>query len=93
MPKAVGIMQRYMAYPVTHWIRTEELAADFETVFSRYLDFAGIDLSLEFRRTNTNEMNYIRDVAFYFTRAEVAALYRANPLWAEVERKVYGSLP
>jgi hypothetical protein len=38
-------------------------------------------------------MNYIKEVEFYFTRADLDALYRANPVWTEVERKVYGTLP
>lgn len=90
---ADDFMKRYTTYPVTHWIRTEHFAADFTAVFSRYLDLSGIDVGSEIKRTNVNAMNYIRDVEFYFTPDELAGLYRANPLWADMERQVYGEAP
>jgi hypothetical protein len=90
---ADDLMNRYTAYPVTHWIRTENFPADFLAVFSKYLPLSGIDPASEFKQANTNKMDYIRDVEFYFTRDELALLYRANPVWADMERKVYGTLP
>jgi hypothetical protein len=38
-------------------------------------------------------MTYIRDPEFWFTPDELSSLYRANPVWAEMERQVYGSAP
>ncbi len=90
---ADDFMKRYTAYPVTHWIRTENFPEDFTAVFSRYLDLSGINLATEARRTNVNPMNYIREIEFWFTRDELAMLYRANPVWADMERQVYGSAP
>jgi hypothetical protein len=90
---ADDLMQRYTAHPVAHWIRTEHFAEDFSSVFSRYLDLSGVDLASESKRANPNPMNYIRDPEFWFTPDELAALYRANPVWAAIERQVYGSAP
>ena len=91
MVSADDILGRYIVPPVTHWLRTEALAADFVSVFGQYLDVSGIDAA-SFAQRNMSEVAYIRDVPFWFTGAELAALYRANPAWAAVERAVYGSL-
>jgi len=90
---ADDFMKRYTAYPVTHWIRAENFSDDFSSVFSRYLDLSGIDMTSQIKRTNTNPMNYIRDPEFWFTPDELEELYRANPVWAEMEQQVYGSVP
>jgi hypothetical protein len=90
--RADSYMMLYSRFPITHWIRTEFLRDDVEKVFSRYLSFNGLALDAEFRHTNANKIGYIKDPGFYFTKRELAALYEANPLWADVERRVYGSL-
>ena len=39
-----------------------------------------------------NAIEYDHDVANWFTAEQVRLLYRNNPLWAEVERGVYGDV-
>jgi hypothetical protein len=43
-------------------------------------------------RVNATTLDYIKDPAFWFTQAEVDALYAANPLWARIEAQCYGGL-
>ena len=86
---ADDLMRRYTEHPVAHWIRTEHFAEDFTAAFGRFLKLDGI---VPQRHANTAPLPYIRDPRFFFTRAEIDGLYRANPVWAAMERKVYGSL-
>ncbi|WP_102226348.1 hypothetical protein [Acidimangrovimonas sediminis] len=70
---------------VTHWLRTEHLAEDIPAAF-------GITVPRRRARdrVNATTLEYIKDPGFWFTAAELRALYAANPLWAELEARVYG---
>ena len=39
-----------------------------------------------------NANDYDHEIAHWFTREQVRALYDNNPVWAAVERQVYGDL-
>lgn len=84
--KADQELARY-APGVTHWLRTEHLAEDVGRAF-------GVEVPPRGGRDklNATTLDYIKDVAFWFTGEELAALYAANPLWAGIERQVYGGL-
>lgn len=84
------LLRHYEAKEISHWIRTEHLEDDFTSVFSRYLDLKGKDLSALSKQINSND--YSRDLAKWYSPREMARLYRKNPLWAKLERKVYGNL-
>lgn len=79
-------LSRY-APGVTHWLRTEHLVEDVGRAF-------GIEVPLREGRDKVNATtpDYVKDLAFWFTGNELAALYAANPLWAEIEAQVYGGL-
>lgn len=71
---------------IDFWIRLEKMHEDFEEFFGRKL------LPLE-RKLNENKIAYIKDLDFWFTEHELADLYRKNPMWTALERRVYGELP
>ena len=79
---------RGYAAEVTDWVRTEHLDLDLQRVFGwkspppRPVD----------EKANSNRIPYVRDLAFWFTARDLARMYEANPLWAEVEQRVYGDL-
>lgn len=76
---------------VHHWMRSERLEEDFRTSMAPLLpDIRDTDEPLFPRRNATSKID--RNVRFYFTPAEIARLYDAAPLWAQIEEKVYGSL-
>lgn len=79
---------------VERWIRTEHLAEDFERQFGDVLESHLMRAAVrKVRRVvNGTRLNYIRDLDYHFTQAELDALYAANPTWAELERQVYGDL-
>ena len=87
---ADNLLRLYDAETVSHWIRTEYLEDDFVSVFSRYLDMTGKDLSA--LSTKINSTDYARDLGKWYSREDMESLYRKNPLWSELERKVYGNL-
>ena len=82
----------YSSSPVAHWIRTEHLAQDFKRVFSLYTDLSGVNVIDLVRKTNVTPISYIPSVEFYFSKQDLAILYASNPVWATIERKVYGDL-
>lgn len=72
---------------VTRWLRTEHLAEDIAAVFK-----VDVPPRQSAARVNVTTLDYIKDPAFWFTDAELAGLYAANPVWAGIERQVYGGL-
>jgi hypothetical protein len=84
--KADRFAERYSQTEVTHWIRIEHLAEDFRKAFG-----AAPEIALD-RKVNKGRFTYIRAIHFWFTPEELAALYAANPIWAAIERQVYGNL-
>lgn len=73
---------------VDTWVRTEFLAQDLATAFA--LDKALVERTLTI--SNTAVIPYIKSLSFWFTEEELRSLYEANPLWARLEQKLYGSL-
>jgi hypothetical protein len=63
------------------WIRTECLSEDFARAF-------GVRGDLQ----RANETIGPPDVRFRLSEADIERLYEACPLWADLERKLYGSL-
>ena len=79
---------RRFAGEVTHWLRSDRLAQDAARILG--LDPGQAALALE--RRNEGRIAYIRDLAFWFTPKNLATLYERNPIWAEVEARVYGDV-
>lgn len=87
---ADNLLRHYDAKNIRQWMRTEHLKEDFIAVFSQYLELTDKDLSVLSQRKNAND--YSRDLAKWYSRREMARLYRKNPRWAKLERRVYGNL-
>jgi hypothetical protein len=79
---------------VERWIRTEHLAEDFERAFGDALGsrFTRAAVHKLRRIVNGTRLNYIRNLDFHFTAAELDGLYAANPAWAARERQLYGDV-
>jgi hypothetical protein len=78
---------------VDRWIRTEHLAEDFERHFTDILGHrAKLALGRVNKVVNATPLNYIKALEFHFTPGDLEALYKANPVWAGIERELYGSL-
>lgn len=80
--------KRYSNPRVDHWLRLESLASDLAAALGLPESVVSGALS----EKNRTRANYIKEIGFWFTARELAALYEANPVWARIEKDVYGSL-
>ena len=85
-------LRSYESDKVTHWLRVERLAEDFIRVISNFT-VIGEDQKARIRqiRRNVND-KYDRRIEAWFSPEELTGLYEHCPLWASVEKKVYGNL-
>jgi hypothetical protein len=82
------ITMRVYSPEVTDWIRSEDLGHEVARVLGRFLELPPDPIP----RLNETAVPYIKSVSFYFTPRELKRLYRKNPVWASVERAVYGDI-
>jgi hypothetical protein len=88
-----GYLTEVMCGQVDHWLRTEHLAEDFIRVMSEFGPISDEQRdAIRKVRINVAPNGYERDIWKVFTRDEVKQLYESCPLWASIEKEVYGSL-
>jgi hypothetical protein len=75
---------------ISHWIRVEQLKQDFLGFISQYTNVTDDRRIAVEELPRFNTANYDRDISHWFTDSQVALMYENNPLWAEVETRVYG---
>lgn len=81
-------MLRSYASEITDWVRTEHLDLDLHRAFG----WKSVPPRLVEEHVNANRINYVRDLAFWFTPRDLTRMYEANPIWAELEQRLYGDL-
>lgn len=75
------------------WLRLEHLREDFVAFVSRFRPLADEELThARHAAPKKNIADYDHDVTHFFTRSQIERLYENNPLWASIEREVYGDL-
>jgi hypothetical protein len=70
----------------------EALADDFLDFVKELTDVTEDRRKQIFSLHPVNAIHYDREVGHWFTKKHVASLYENNPVWASVEREVYGGL-
>jgi len=80
------------AYPVDRWLRMEQLAVDFAGFLAELTDVSDDDRARISGFAPVNALEYDHEVANWFTPEQVDQLYERNPIWADVERRVYGGV-
>jgi hypothetical protein len=75
---------------IDRWLRAESITDDFLTFISEFTD-----VSAEQRRQvhdlgPVNTHDYDKDVRNWFAPEQIESLYAANPIWAALEREIYG---
>lgn len=78
----------HFADEITDWIRTESLREDLQRVFNLSPGRDGLSIV----SLNETKLRYIKALDFWFTPRELAGLYEANPIWAAIEKQVYGDI-
>lgn len=76
--------------PVTHWLRMESLAEDFIAVLSSIVRPLSTDEQRTIRQARTKPpREYDHNPGRFWSEEQIAELYRMNPAWADIERKIY----
>jgi hypothetical protein len=75
------------------WVRLEHMAEDFVDQFEALLGPRVRTAARKLKKVvNPTTLDYVKSLDFYFTPAELAGLYEANPIWAAMETRVYGDI-
>lgn len=84
---------RYYDYEnISYWLRTEFLAQDFIEVLGKFTEIdSGQREQIGKVIENVNK-NYNRNILESFTKEEMVKLYGSCPIWASIEKVVYGNL-
>lgn len=91
---ADAFLMRYMSPDqpkIDVWIRTEHMIDDFLAFIGDYADVTPERAEEVRDLPRVNEVSYDKQVDHWFTSAHVSLMYARNPIWAAVERAVYGS--
>jgi hypothetical protein len=79
-------------FQVERWLRAENVVEDFLAFASEFSDLSD-ETSERIRNMGRINFNvYNRSLSNWFTPEQIKQLYARNPLWAEIEERVYGDL-
>jgi hypothetical protein len=79
-------------FGVTRWLRAEALGEDVLSLLRTLGIPPGVARRAVGAVGRVNQGSYDRTVSSFFSDEQIAALYRRNPCWATIERRVYGDL-
>jgi hypothetical protein len=77
---------------VDRWLKKERLVDEFLDFVSEFTDLTAQDRQRVTELGSVNALQYDHDPSHWFTNEQIDLMYRRNPLWSSVERKVYGGL-
>ena len=79
-------------FQVDRWLRMEDLANDFLGFVSEMTDIEDEVARQVSELGSVNTLDYDHDVRHWFSDAQIRRMYEVNPVWREIEEKVYGDL-
>jgi hypothetical protein len=79
-------------FSIDRWIRMEALSDDFLTFISEWTDVSPERAAKVRGLAPVNALNYDHEIDHWFTQARLETMYRSNPRWAALERRLYGDL-
>jgi hypothetical protein len=77
---------------IGRWMRLEMIVDDFLAFISEFGPVSDEQRRLVRELGPANEGSYDRDLSHWFTADHLDLMYRSNPVWAELERRLYGGL-
>jgi hypothetical protein len=80
-------------FEVGRWLRTERLTDDVLALLEELGELTPDVRSAVEGVGRVNVGDYPRELAGQVTSDQLARLYTLNPVWADIERRVYGGLP
>jgi hypothetical protein len=79
-------------FKIDRWLRMENLADDFLDFVSEFTDPTGKQRERVRNLPPVNAHDYDHEIESWFTSEQIERLYERNPVWASLEREVYGDL-
>jgi hypothetical protein len=76
---------------IDRWLRVESLVEDFLALIAGFIEVSTERRLAVEQLKPVNTQHYDRHLDHWFTREQISAMYRSNPIWASVESEVYGS--
>jgi hypothetical protein len=80
-------------FAVQRWLRADHLEDDVLGLLEDLGELTPAARAAVLAVGRVNGGGYARELERRFTGGQIARLYALNPVWAETERRVYGSLP
>jgi hypothetical protein len=77
---------------IDRWLRTDFMTEDFLAFISEFADVTGERKRQVEEIGPVNTHDYDKDVSKWFTPDLIERMYAANPIWARLEREIYGDL-
>jgi hypothetical protein len=77
---------------IERWFRMESLAEDFLGFVSELREVTDEERRQVLELGGVNEGFYDRELWHWFTEDQIETLYRTNPTWAAIEKRLYGDL-
>lgn len=74
------------------FLRVESLKSDFLNCLSSYQPISLCKRLQVYSCSPKNKSNYNRSLSKWFSHKDLVRIYDANPLWAQLEEGIYGSL-
>jgi hypothetical protein len=75
---------------IDHWLRQENLELDFLTLVTKLTDMSEWQRKAVQHVGPVNVHRYNHNTDDWFTSAQIVQMYERNPVWASIERRVYG---
>jgi hypothetical protein len=77
---------------IDRWLRAESVTEDFLAFISEFTEVTDERRQQVRKIGPVNTHDYDKDVTNWFTPDLIERMYVANPIWAKLEREVYGDL-
>ncbi|MBI2481673.1 MAG: hypothetical protein HYV60_24415 [Planctomycetia bacterium] len=77
---------------IDRWLRCEHLRADLAAYLARHFELSDEQKALLESASTKSRLSYRHEVGAFLQPDQVRELYDNNPLWADIEREVYGQL-
>jgi hypothetical protein len=77
---------------IDRWLRMEHLVDDFLKFVSELRDVSDLERKHVVELGPMNVLDYDHELDSWFGPEQVETLYRSNPVWTELEQRLYGSL-
>jgi hypothetical protein len=80
-------------FKISRWFRCEYLMDDFADFIIDYVPYSREKIIDKIKSVYTKPYaQYDTDLASYWTLEDIEKMYENNPLWANIEKEVYGNL-